>query len=72
MVIKIKKSKKSIRKRGTTNYHGARKKWKGSGHHGGVGMAGTGKRADQRKTYVLKYLYPQIYALHLPLSLLSF
>lgn len=33
---------------------GARKKGKGSGHRGGFGMAGTGKRADQKKTLVLK------------------
>lgn len=54
MSFKVKKSKKSIRKRGTTNYHGARKKWKGSGHHGGVGMAGTGKRADHKKSLIIK------------------
>ncbi|MFA5723367.1 MAG: uL15 family ribosomal protein [Candidatus Pacearchaeota archaeon] len=41
--------------RGDTTYgHGARKKWKGSGHHGGVGMAGTGKRADHKKSLVIK------------------
>lgn len=31
---------------------GARKKGKGKGHKGGKGMAGTGKRADQKKTLV--------------------
>jgi len=52
--MRIKKSKKSKGMRGgSTHGHGARKKWKKSGHRGGVGMAGTGKRADQRKTYVL-------------------
>ena len=30
------------------------KKSKGSGHRGGKGMAGTGKRADQKKTLILK------------------
>ena len=41
--------------RGDTTYgHGARKKWKGSGHHGGCGMAGTGKRADHKKSLVIK------------------
>lgn len=55
MAMKIKKSKKSKKWRGnTTHGHGARKKWKGSGHHGGVGMAGTGKRADHRKSLVIK------------------
>jgi large subunit ribosomal protein L15 len=53
--MKIKKTKKSVKQRGnTTHGHGARKKWKGSGHHGGKGMAGTGKRADQKTTLVQK------------------
>ncbi len=34
--------------------HGSRKKHRGSGHRGGFGMAGTGKRADQKKTLVQK------------------
>ena len=38
----------------TTHGHGSRKKWKGSGHRGGKGMAGTGKRAGQKKTFILK------------------
>lgn len=55
MVVKTKKSRKSKGQRGKTTYgHGARKKWKGSGHRGGCGMAGTGKRADQKKTLVNK------------------
>jgi len=55
MVLKIKKRKKSKRMHGTTTYgHGARKKWKKSGHHGGCGMAGSGKRADQKKTLIIK------------------
>jgi large subunit ribosomal protein L15 len=53
--MKIKKKKKSKNQRGrTTHGHGARKKWKKSGHKGGVGMAGTGKRADHKKTLVIK------------------
>ena len=52
--MKIKKRKKSSRFRGThTHGRGGKKKARGSGHQGGVGMAGTGKRADQRKTLVL-------------------
>jgi large subunit ribosomal protein L15 len=54
MVNKTKKTKKSKGQRGTNHYHGARKKWKGSGHHGGVGMAGTGKRADTKRSLVIK------------------
>ncbi|MEM0465215.1 MAG: uL15 family ribosomal protein [Candidatus Pacearchaeota archaeon] len=54
MVMKIKKTKKSKKKRGTTTYHGARKKHKSSGHKGGKGMSGTGKRADHKKTLVIK------------------
>jgi len=54
MVFKTKKKKKSKGQRGTNHYHGARKKWKGSGHHGGVGMAGTGKRADHKKSLIIK------------------
>ena len=53
--MKLKKTKKSIGARGQTNHgHGARKKWRKSGHKGGVGMAGSGKRADQKKSLVLK------------------
>ena len=53
--MKTKKTKKSGKWRGNTTYgHGARKKWKGSGHHGGTGMAGTGKRADHKKSLIIK------------------
>jgi len=49
------KQKKSKRKRGTgTHGYGARKKHMGSGHRGGFGMAGTGKRGDQKKSLILK------------------
>ena len=55
MPFKTKKRRKSGRQRGNTTYgHGARKKWKGSGHHGGIGMAGSGKRADQKKISILQ------------------
>ncbi len=37
-----------------THGRGSRKKAKKSGHHGGAGMAGTGKRADHKKTLILK------------------
>ncbi len=53
--MKTKKRKKSVRQRGNTTYgHGARKKWKKSGHRGGCGMAGTGKRGDQKKSWIIK------------------
>ena len=52
--MKIKKRKKSTRFRGThTHGRGGKKKARGSGHRGGFGMAGTGKRADQRKSFIL-------------------
>jgi large subunit ribosomal protein L15 len=55
MVVKTKKRKKSKGQRGQTRYgHGARKKWAGSGGHGGKGMSGTGKRADHKKSLVIK------------------
>jgi large subunit ribosomal protein L15 len=61
MVVKTKKKRKSKGERGQTTYgHGARKKWKGSGHRGGKGMSGSGKRADQKKSLVIK-LYGNSY-----------
>ncbi len=47
------------RKMGTHGW-GARKKHKKSGHRGGTGMAGTGKRGDSKKTLITK-LYGQTY-----------
>ncbi len=55
MAFKTHKKKKSKGQRGRTTYgHGARKKWHSSGHHGGCGMAGTGKRADHKKSLIIK------------------
>ena len=52
--MKIKKRKKTTRFRGThTHGRGGKKKARGSGHRGGVGKAGTGKRADQKKNLAL-------------------
>jgi large subunit ribosomal protein L15 len=54
MAFKLKKRRKSRRLRGSKSQaRGFKKKARGSGHRGGVGMAGTGKRGDQLKTYVL-------------------
>lgn len=48
--------KKSSRMRGShTHGRGFKKKARGSGHRGGFGMAGTGKRADHKKTLILNY-----------------
>jgi large subunit ribosomal protein L15 len=40
--------------------YGSRKKHRGKGSKGGRGMAGTGKRAGQKRTFVLKY-FPEGY-----------
>ena len=61
--IKTHKRRKSSREhgkgRGSCGW-GERKRHKGSGHRGGKGMAGSGKRADQKKTLVQK-LYGNAY-----------
>src|SRR3989344_4841218 len=50
----FKKRKKSGRRHGhQTAFRGAKERTRGSGNRGGKGMAGTGKRADQRKTLIL-------------------
>lgn len=61
--MKTHKKKKSKNMRGKgmgTHGGGARKKRKGSGHRGGKGLAGTGKRGDQKKTLITK-LYGNTY-----------
>ncbi|MFH1802585.1 MAG: uL15m family ribosomal protein [archaeon] len=48
-----KKRKKNTRHRGShTASRGAKKKARGSGHRGGIGNAGSGKRGDQKKDLV--------------------
>jgi len=50
------KRKKSTRHHGShTHGRGAKKKARGSGHRGGFGMAGTGKRADHKKSLILTF-----------------
>lgn len=56
--MKLKKRKKHSRMRGRRTHGFSAKLHKGSGNKGGKGMAGSGKRADQKKTFVLKNLYP--------------
>ncbi len=54
----VHKRKKAKRLRGSqTHGWGSKKKHRGSGHKGGVGMAGTGKRADQKKPSIWKEDY---------------
>jgi large subunit ribosomal protein L15 len=56
-MIKTHKTKKSKKQRGKgmgTYGRGARKAGKDSGHRGGIGMAGSGKRADHKKTLITK------------------
>jgi large subunit ribosomal protein L15 len=55
--MKTKKRKKNTRMHGKkmgTHGWGARKKHKKSGHSGGSGLSGTGKRADHKKTLMTK------------------
>lgn len=57
----IKKRKKVVKYRGShTHGGGAKKKRRGAGNRGGRGMAGSGKRADQKKQSILK-LYGKEY-----------
>lgn len=52
--MRLHKRQKSKRFRGSkTHARGFKKKARGSGHQGGVGLAGTGKRGDQKKTMIL-------------------
>lgn len=51
----LNRRKKTVKFRGHhTHGYGSKKKHRGSGHQGGVGMAGTGKKADQKKPSVWK------------------
>src|SRR3989344_8371147 len=52
--MRLKKRTKASRYRAShTHGRGFKKKARGSGHQGGKGMAGTGKRGDQKKTMIL-------------------
>ncbi len=53
--MSLNRRKKSIKFRGQhTHGYGSKKKHRGSGHQGGVGLAGTGKKADQKKPSIWK------------------
>src|SRR3989344_3989809 len=57
----VHKRRKFTRMRGThTHGGGSKKKRRGAGNRGGRGMAGSGKRADQKKPTILK-LYGSSY-----------
>ena len=53
MVIYKRKKNKRMRGAKTTHGFGAKKKHRGAGNRGGKGMAGTGKRADQKKPTII-------------------
>jgi len=52
--MKLKKRKKHGRMRGHRTHGHSTKLNKGKGSHGGVGMSGTGKRADQKKSLIIQ------------------
>jgi len=56
--MRMKKRSKRSRIRGTRLCGFAEKKHKGSGNRGGIGMSGSGKRGDQKKSWVIKYRFP--------------
>ncbi|MEK6835916.1 MAG: uL15 family ribosomal protein [Nanoarchaeota archaeon] len=61
----INKRKKFSRYRGShTHGGGAKKKRRGAGHRGGRGMAGSGKRADQKKPTILKLYGNEYFGKH--------
>ena len=50
----INRRKKNVKQRGRNSHGwGSKKKHRGAGHRGGRGMAGTGKRADQKKQSII-------------------
>ena len=54
----VNKRKKNSRQKGSHTFGcGSKKKRRGSGNRGGFGMAGSGKRADQRKPSLWKERY---------------
>ena len=61
----INKRKKFSRYRGShTHGGGSKKKRRGAGHRGGRGMAGSGKRADQKKITILKLYGNEYFGKH--------
>ena len=64
MVVHKQKKNKRMRGAKTTHGYGAKKKHRGSGNKGGKGMAGSGKRADQKKTMILKVFGNEYFGRH--------
>jgi len=63
--VPVNKRKKNSRQRGSwTHGWGAKKKHRGSGNRGGRGMAGSGKRADQKKPTILKLYGNEYFGRH--------
>lgn len=60
--MKHKRNKRS-RSRGKKTCGWGTKKHRNKGNKGGTGMAGTGKRADQKKTFLLRYM-PDYFGKH--------
>ena len=53
--MKVKRRRKSVRYPASkTHSRGRKNRTRGSGNRGGVGMSGTGKRGDQKKSLVIK------------------
>jgi large subunit ribosomal protein L15 len=55
--MRFKRSKFSRERGNSSHGWGAKKKHRGGGHRGGRGMAGSGKRADQKKTMIWHFDY---------------
>ncbi|MDD5649977.1 MAG: uL15 family ribosomal protein [Candidatus Nanoarchaeia archaeon] len=61
----VHKRKKNTRQRASTTHGwGAKKRHRGAGSHGGVGMAGSGKRAHHKKILILKTFGQEYYGRH--------
>ena len=61
----VHKRRKTSRQRGSSTHGwGMKKKHRGAGSRGGRGMAGTGKRADQKKISILKFYGPEYFGKH--------
>lgn len=59
--MKTSKRKKVRRLRGSKTHGWGVKKHRGAGNKGGTGMAGSGKRAQSKKMFILKYYGPEYY-----------
>ena len=60
----VTKKKKGPKFRGSRYHGGGTKKHRGAGNRGGRGMAGSGKRADQKKPTILKVYGPSYFGGH--------